>query len=118
MTSERRPDCQASAASASPVRRWLPLAAVIVVSVGVVAMGWHRHLSAETLVHHHDAIQNFIAAHRSAAIAAYVAVYIAVIALSVPGALFLTLTGGALLGGLLGGAAAIVGATIGATSSS
>jgi uncharacterized membrane protein YdjX (TVP38/TMEM64 family) len=115
MPREQRPDCHVSAAPVFPVRRWLPLALIVAVSTTVIALGWHRHLSAEALIQHHDSIQTFIASHRVAAVAVYVAIYIAVVALSVPGGLFLTLTGGALLGGLLGGAAAIVGATIGAT---
>ena len=110
-----RSDSQANTARGIPLRRWLPLAVIVLVSVVVIAMGWHRQLSAETLVRHHDAIQAFIASHRAAAIAVYIAVYILVIALSVPGSLFLTLTGGALFGGMLGGTAAITSATIGAT---
>jgi uncharacterized membrane protein YdjX (TVP38/TMEM64 family) len=42
-------------------------------------------------------------------------VYVAVVSLSLPGALLLTLTGGVLFGGLIGGIAAVVGATAGAT---
>ena len=41
-----------------------------------------------------------------AAVAAFMAVYIAVVALSIPGALFLTISGGILFGTLVGGAAA------------
>ena len=110
-----RSDSQTNTARGTLVRRWLPLAVVALVSVVAIGMGWHRHLSVETLVRHHDAIHAFMAAHLAIAIAVYIAIYIAVIALSVPGGLLLTLTGGALFGGLLGGAAAIVGATAGAT---
>ena len=42
-----------------------------------------------------------------AAIAAFMAIYIVVVALSIPGALFLTITGGILFGTLLGGAATV-----------
>lgn len=97
------------------LRRWLPLAAIVLLMALVFAMGWHRHLSFETLARHHGAIQAFILDHRLAAVGLYVAVYIAVVALSLPGGLIMTLTGGILFGGLAGGAAAIVGATIGAT---
>ena len=46
------------------------------------------------------------------ALAAYVGLYVVVVALSVPGGLFLTVTGGILFGAVLGGVAALVGATI------
>jgi uncharacterized membrane protein YdjX (TVP38/TMEM64 family) len=49
------------------------------------------------------------------AIAVYVGVYVATVALSIPGAVVLTLAGGILFGGLVGGTAAIVGASAGAT---
>jgi uncharacterized membrane protein YdjX (TVP38/TMEM64 family) len=97
------------------VRRWLPLAAILLLAVIVFGTGLHRHLSFETLVRHHGVIHEFVVANRTAAIALYVGLYIAVVALSVPGALVLTLSGGALFGGIVGGAAAVVGATVGAT---
>jgi uncharacterized membrane protein YdjX (TVP38/TMEM64 family) len=78
-------------------------------------MGWHRQISLETLVRHHAAIHAFIEAHALVAVAAYIAVYVAVAALSIPGALVLTVTGGILFGGIVGGGAAMLAATAGAT---
>src|SRR5687767_5616583 len=109
-----RLDSPQSAAPRSLLRRWLPLVAIVLVMALVFVMGWHRQLSFETLARHHGAIQGFILDHRAAAVAVYIAIYIAVVALSLPGGLVLTLTGGILFGGLVGGAAAIVGAGIGA----
>jgi uncharacterized membrane protein YdjX (TVP38/TMEM64 family) len=97
-----------------PLRRLVPLIVVIVASAIVFAMGWHRQLSFETLVRHHEALRTFIAAHEAAAVAAYVALYIAAVALSIPVGFYLTVTGGILFGAVLGGAAAVVSATIGA----
>ncbi len=97
------------------VRRWLPLALVVVLSVAAIAIGWNRKISFETLVHHNEAIHAFILGHRIAAVAIYVVAYVVTIALSLPGALILTLSGGFLFGGLVGAAAAGAGATIGAT---
>ncbi len=96
------------------VRRLLPLVAIVAALAMVIAMGWHRHLSFESLVRHHSVLQDFVAQNKVAALAAYVALYIAVVALSVPGAVYLTIAGGILFGVLLGGIAAAVGATIGA----
>ena len=97
------------------IRGWLPLAAIVLASVVILGMGWHRLLSLETLVRHHHAIHAFIQANELAAVVVYIAIYIVVVALSVPGGLILTLTGGILFGGVVGGGAAILGATAGAT---
>jgi uncharacterized membrane protein YdjX (TVP38/TMEM64 family) len=97
------------------VRRWLPLAVVVGLAVAALAIGWNRKISFETLVRHHEAIHAFILGHRLAAVAIYVVVYLTAVALSLPGGLILTLSGGFLFGGLVGGAAAVTGATIGAT---
>ena len=99
----------------SRLRRFAPVAVVALAMVAVFASGAHRHLSLETLVRHRMAIDAFIDHHMVAALGAFVAIYIVVVALSIPGALFLTITGGILFGTLVGGAASVVGATTGAT---
>ena len=97
------------------LKRYLPLALVALAMAAVFATGAHRQVSLETLVRHRMAIDAFIDAHSVAAVAAFMAVYIVVVALSIPGALFLTISGGILFGTLVGGAATVVSATIGAT---
>jgi len=116
MTDENDRSCVASGGGSSkfPLRRLVPLIVVLAASAIVFAMGWHRQLSFETLVRHHETLRTFIAAHEAAAVAAYVALYIAAVALSIPVGFYLTMTGGILFGAVLGGAAAIVSATIGA----
>src|SRR5215471_4717981 len=100
-------------------RPWLhrlaPVAAVVLVMALVFAMGWHRYLSLETLVRHRAAIDSFVAARYGLAVATFIAVYVAAVALSIPGAAILTITGGVLFGWLVGGLAAMIGATTGAT---
>jgi uncharacterized membrane protein YdjX (TVP38/TMEM64 family) len=116
MTDENDRSCVAAGGGSSkfPLRRLVPLIVVLAASAMVFAMGWHRQLSFETLVRHHEALRTFIAAHEAAAVAAYVALYIAAVALSIPVGFYLTVTGGILFGAVLGGAAAVVSATIGA----
>jgi len=97
------------------LRRFVPLAVVLLAMVVVFASGAHRHLSLETLVQHRMAIDAFIDRHMVTALAVFVVTYIVVVALSIPGALFLTITSGILFGTLIGGAASVVGATTGAT---
>jgi uncharacterized membrane protein YdjX (TVP38/TMEM64 family) len=108
-----------AAASGPPLRarlrRFAPVAVIVFAMLAVFASGAHRHLSLETLVQHRMAIDAFMTHHMIAALGVFVAVYIVVVALSIPGALFLTITGGILFGALIGGAASVTGATIGAT---
>lgn len=72
-------------------------------------------LSLEELVRHRAAIDAFVTAHDIVAVLLFVAVYVVAVALSVPGATFLTISGGFLFGLVPGAVAAVTGATIGAT---
>jgi uncharacterized membrane protein YdjX (TVP38/TMEM64 family) len=94
--------------------RLAPVAAIVIVAIVVIAMGWHRQLSLETLVRHRTALMVLVEAHYVAALAAFMAIYITAVSLSIPGAVFLTITGGLLFGVIVGGAAVVVAATIGA----
>jgi uncharacterized membrane protein YdjX (TVP38/TMEM64 family) len=116
MSDDKHPSTAAASAGPSkfPLRRLVPLIIVLAASAVVLAMGWQRQLSLESLVRHHQALREFIAAHEVSALAAYVALYIAAAALSIPVGVYLTMAGGILFGAVLGGAAAVVGATIGA----
>src|SRR5262245_21415976 len=113
MATERR--ASAESCLRSRLRRFAPVAVVLLAMLLVFASGAHRQLSLETLVRHRMAIDAFMDHHMVAALCAFVAIYITVVALSIPGALFLTITSGILFGTLIGGAASVVGATIGAT---
>jgi uncharacterized membrane protein YdjX (TVP38/TMEM64 family) len=97
------------------VARFLPLAVLAVAMIAVFATGAHHYLSLEKLIAHRDYLQGFAAAHQAKALALYVLIYIGVVALSVPGAVFMTIFGGFLFGWFLGGLAAVVSAVIGAT---
>jgi uncharacterized membrane protein YdjX (TVP38/TMEM64 family) len=106
---------QPAARRRRPLRRVLPVAVVLVLVAVVLVSGWHTVLSLETLVRHRMAIDAFLTEHRVAGLAIYVAVYIGAVALSIPGAIWLTLAGGILFGAFAGTAATVVGATVGAT---
>ena len=96
------------------LRRWMPLIVLMALSITAIAIGWQQKISFETLVRRNDAIHAFIMANRIASVAIYLAIYVVTIALSLPGGLVLTMSGGFLFGGLVGGAGAVVGATAGA----
>src|SRR5262245_34217127 len=97
------------------VRRLVPVGAVLLAMALAYATGWHHRISLENLVRHRAVIDDFVDRHTIAAFAAFIAIYIVVVALSIPGAVLLTISGGILFGWLAGGVASLVGATIGAT---
>ncbi len=72
------------------------------------------YLSYATLAENEEFLRRTVAAHHLPAAAAYVGIYILAVALSLPGAIWLTLSGGLLFGVWLGGALAVLGAGTGA----
>lgn len=96
-------------------RRWAPLVAVAALMALVFAMGWHQYLSFKTIGLNYEAMRAFIADNLVGSILIYALIYIAVVALSLPGGLIMTLSGGLLFGWQLGAPVAIIAATIGAT---
>jgi uncharacterized membrane protein YdjX (TVP38/TMEM64 family) len=98
----------------SDTRIWLALGAVGLV-LGLRAAGLGELLSLEALARHREALSMLVAQHALLAAGAYVLAYAAAVALSVPGAVILTLSGGFLFGATLGTLLAVLGATAGAT---
>jgi uncharacterized membrane protein YdjX (TVP38/TMEM64 family) len=95
--------------------RLAPVVVLAGIMILVFAMGWHRHLSLETLVRHRAALGEFVAAHYAIALLAFIGAYVAVVSLSIPGSLILTITAGLLFGAVVGGTAVWIAANIGAT---
>jgi len=96
-------------------RRVAIAAGLLLLLVALRATGLPGQLSLETLAAHREALAAFVAARFGVAAFAYVALYAAAVASSVPGAVFLTLAGGLLFGAAGGTALTVIGATIGAT---
>ena len=97
------------------VRRWLPLALILAAAAAAFMTVGQGMISLESLVQHRAAIDAFVAGHRLLAVLAYISLYTVAVALSLPGATFLTVAGGFLFGLGLGAGAAVIGATAGAT---
>lgn len=95
-------------------RRLWPLALVLAALGLAYALGLHRLLSFEALAAQRATLTSFVAASPVLAGLAYVGLYVVVVALSLPGAVVMTLAGGFLFGPWLGAAVAVVGATLGA----
>ncbi|MGR0481163.1 MAG: TVP38/TMEM64 family protein [Candidatus Electronema sp. V4] len=71
---------------------------IAVLAAAFFLSGLHEHLSLTSLRASRAAFQTYYAAHPLPAIAAYMAAYVLLTALSLPGAAVMTLTGGALFG--------------------
>ena len=102
-------------ARAGGLRRWLPLVVLAAAMALVFGMGWHKVLTFEMLALKRDALRAFVTGHTALAVLAYMAIYVAVVALSLPGAGVITITGGLLFGVWLGAPVTVIAATIGAT---
>ena len=100
-------------AARSLFRRYGPLAVIASAMALVFAMGWHHHLTLENIVTLRDRFHHVLAEHAVLSVLAYIIAYILMVALSLPGGLVLTVTGGLLFGALVGGLAAVAGATTG-----
>ncbi len=101
-----------------PVASWKRLVPLAVLGVGIVAffaLGLDRYLTFDELRRNRETLTSFVDAMPVLSVLLFVLVYTAAVALSVPGAAVLTLTGGFLFGIWEGTAAVVVGATAGAT---
>lgn len=105
----------AAAPPSKTLWRFLPIALIAVALALALVFRAHEYLSLETLHEQGRALDRFVAANLAAALALYVLIYIVAVAISLPGASVLTISGGFLFGTWLGGGAAWIGATIGAT---
>ena len=95
-------------------KRWLPLG---VIALGAVGGTWFfgDYLSFEALRENREALLAWRDANYPVAVLTYMAIYVAVVAFSLPGALIMTLTGGFLFGLVFGTIFTVTAATIGAS---
>ena len=94
--------------------RWLLALAAVAVIVALRFTGLADLLSLDALRANRGTLTAWTAAHPGLAPAAYAALYVAVVAFSLPGATAMTLAGGFLFGAWLGGTLAVLSATVGA----
>ena len=97
-------------------KRLAPVGALAVLAAIVFAFGLDDYLSFEALREHRAALRGWVAEYGAIAALVYVAVYAAGVAVSLPGAVFMTLAGGFLFGAALGTLYTVVAATLGATA--
>ena len=95
-------------------RRWLPLIALGALIVTAYFLGLQKYLSLAAIAENHAALETYVRDHLLSAILIYTAIYIGVVALSLPGAGILSIVGGFIFGWALSGTVTIFAATIGA----
>jgi uncharacterized membrane protein YdjX (TVP38/TMEM64 family) len=96
-------------------RHWLTIALLIAVPCVIFAFGGHKYLTLKTIGLNYETLRAFISENVSAAIALYIAVYISIVAFSLPCATVMTLAGGLLFGWKIAAPATVFAATAGAT---
>jgi len=96
--------------------RFGPAALLLLIVVVAVRSGLLGKLSLDTLAASRLLLLAFVHAHPIGSLLAYAAVYCGCVALSLPAALLLTLTGGFLFGPWAGGVTAAFSCTVGATA--
>lgn len=100
--------------STSTLRRWLAPAVLVSAVLAAYFTGLHQHLSFASFVAKQDVIEAYVVNHQLLAVAAYMAIYVVVVALSLPGAALMSIAGGFLFGWVVGAPAAVLAATLGA----
>ena len=98
------------------VRRLVPLGLLAAVWAAFMLAGGYRYLSLPALAENREWLCGLVQSWGVAAAIVYVAVYAALVALSVPGGAVLTIAGGFFFGTGLGALCAVIGATLGATA--
>ncbi|WP_162916517.1 TVP38/TMEM64 family protein [Dongia deserti] len=96
-------------------RRWLPLGVIALGLILVFAFDLDRFASFQHLRAHHQLLAEFVAAHYVEALICYLLLYVSFVALSLPGAIWLTVAAGFLFGAMVGAILAVIAATTGAT---
>ena len=99
-------------------RKWLKLVIVALFAGAIVAffaLGGQKYLTLDTIKANRDALLEFTRDHRLAMIGIALLVYTVAVALSLPGAIVLSLTCGFLFGRWVGSLVIVAAATLGAT---
>jgi uncharacterized membrane protein YdjX (TVP38/TMEM64 family) len=97
-------------------RRLLPFGLLLAAAIAFTVLGGPHYLTFAWFARHHDYLCALVARSGVAAPFLYISAYAALVALSIPGGVALTIAGGVLFGTWLGGLYAVVGATLGATA--
>jgi uncharacterized membrane protein YdjX (TVP38/TMEM64 family) len=94
----------------STLLRFLPIGIILLATLSALLLG----LQLQGFLMSREAIADYVSSHYLTALVGYFSIYVAAVALCIPGAAILSVVGGALFGGLLAGVMVIWAATLGA----
>ena len=97
-----------------PVRRWTPLAVLLILGAGAYFLGLHKYLSLNVLAENHAYFKAFVADNIIFGLMLFATVYVVVVALSLPGATALSIAGGMIFGWMISAPVTVFAATLGA----
>ncbi len=97
------------------LKKYLPLLILILLSIIAWSLDLHHYLSFENLKANQQELELYIETHLLLSILIYMGIYIVIVGLSIPGATFMTLTGGFLFGQWIGTGSTVIAATLGAS---
>ena len=101
------------AATGRGLARWLPLLVVAAVVIAFFALGFQRYLTFQSLAENREGLLRAVDRLGALAPLVFIAIYSAMVAVSIPLGAIGTLTAGFLFGTWLGGLCALVSATLG-----
>lgn len=108
-------DIESNTAPTKGAKRYVPIVLVVVGIVMFIATGAHEYLSFEALSRHRADLLQYAEAHAIASVLLFLLAYVVVVALSLPGGVWLTLAGGFVFGGWAAGLYVVFSASVGAT---
>lgn len=97
------------------LKRFAPILVILALLAIGYASGLHKYLSLDAVTSNKAAIDAFVSNNFILAMGAYLLIYIIAVAVSFPGASFLTIAGGGIFGWAIGGTLTVIGATVGAS---
>ncbi len=106
---------QSASSPLALLKKWGPLLLIGLLMVVGFSQGWHQYLSLDSLVKNRELLRGYVEDNYLLMLGGFVMIYIAAVALSFPGASFLTIGGGFLFGWAVGGITIVLSATIGAS---
>jgi uncharacterized membrane protein YdjX (TVP38/TMEM64 family) len=95
-------------------QRLIPIAAIVALMAAAWGLGLQKYLTLQAIAENRMALADYTNSHWLVALLIFMAVYVAAVALSFPGASVMTILGGLLFGAWVGGTATVIAATIGA----
>lgn len=95
------------------LRQWLPALVLVALIAIAYGFGLHRHLSLTTLAQNREQLRQFVDDNLALAVLLYMAIYVVLVALSIPGAAGMSIAGGFLFGWALSVPATVTSAVIG-----